>query len=308
MTKLSQHQQQQNTNNTPTTTTKTLKTIIIERRGDVEIVTLNRPKVLNAINPDMMNELLHYFTNLESAWYDSAVAAKLEHVIMPPRVIILKANGKGFCSGADLADSDPNMNENVAAALAVQRKFSEIMIKMRRIPQPIISLLHGATAGGGLALALASDIRYCTSEPPTRFAVSMATVGFSGCDLGISYFLPRIVGVGKASEMMLTGKFINTNEAKEMRLVNDVFQSMEQMTIAGDMLARDMLKLTSFALPLTKQGINASLSASSLETQVYLEDRQQILTSLHPEFRTKVMEFFSRPRDNNNNKGQEAKL
>jgi hypothetical protein len=72
------------------------------------------------------------------------------------------------------------------------------------------------------------------------------------------------------------------------------------MMAAGDALAREMLRLTTFALPLTKQGINMSLSAVSLESQVYLEDRQQILTSLHPEFQDKVMEFFTRPRDNKN--------
>ena len=92
-----------------------------------------------------------------------------------------------------------------------QRRVSEIVMRMRRCPQPIISLVHGPASGGGFAFALASDVRIAGET--ARMNVAMARIGLSGCDVGISYFLPRAVGRSTAMELMMTGRFIDAERA-----------------------------------------------------------------------------------------------
>ena len=122
----------------------------------------------------------------------------------------------------------------------------------------------------------------------------MASIGLSGNDIGISYFLPRIVGVSVASELTLTANFIQAPRAEKVGLVSAVYPSLAELEKAGDQMAKDMLKLGVMGLEMSKQGLNASLSASSLETQIMLEDRQQILVSYDGEFIARVKDFATR--------------
>ena len=264
------------------------KTIQLIRKGPVDTIVLNRPEVLNAMSPLMLDELLLYFQTLENQ------ALFRKRSADQPRVVILKGAGKGFCAGLDIVTEDGGLDDfgkgsRVDEAFRSQRRISEIVIRMRRCPQPIIALLHGATCGGGLALALGADVRICTAN--LKANVAMAAIGLSGNDIGISYFLPRIVGVSLASEMILTANFINATRAEKAGFVSACYQTVEELDKAGEQMAQDMLKLGVMGLELSKQGLNASLSASSLESQVMIEDRQQVMVSFDGEFVKRVKDF-----------------
>ncbi|MGH8598343.1 MAG: enoyl-CoA hydratase/isomerase family protein, partial [Gammaproteobacteria bacterium] len=142
----------------------TYTTLNVKHDGAIDWLCLNRPQRLNAINPPMCDELQHYFDSLQR---NNAV-----------RVVILHGTGRAFCAGYDLKDAD-RVSAGPVAGMNVQRQVSEVFLRMRRCPQPIICLAHGATTGGGFAFALASDIRIVARD--VRMNVAMVKVGLTGC-------------------------------------------------------------------------------------------------------------------------------
>ncbi|MEM7250368.1 MAG: enoyl-CoA hydratase-related protein [Pseudomonadota bacterium] len=235
------------------------ETIDVAASDSAHWLTLNRPQRLNAMSGLMCDELTDYFHRL---YTDHAV-----------RVVVLQGKGRAFCSGFDLKDIN-EVSDGPAAGMRAQRRVSEIVLAMRRCPQPIVALLHGAAAGGGLALGLASDVRIVADD--VRMNVAMATVGLTGCDIGISYFLPRAVGSSVAAELMMTGRFIDAERALRTGLVSEV-STVAELGAAGEAMVEDMLKLSPLGLRLTKDGLNMSLAAPSLEHAISMEDRGQIL-------------------------------
>jgi len=250
------------------------ETILVERKESVDWLTLNRPDRLNAINPIMCEELQDYF-------------GKLSHNL-ETRVVIMKGAGKSFCAGYDLTDAIDIAEANTVAGIRFQRQVSEIYMRMRRCPQPIICLAHGATTGGGFAFALASDIRII--EKNTKINVAMVKIGLTGCDVGISYFLPRSVGASVAAELMMTGNFLDAERAERLNLVSRVVD-LDQLDETGAKMAEDMLKTSPMGLRFTKEGLNISIDASSLESVVALEDRGQILCSAAGYFKEGIDAF-----------------
>lgn len=234
-------------------------TIAIEKEGAVDWLSLNRPEQLNAINPAMCDELQDYFARLQ---FDHAV-----------RVVILRGAGRAFCAGYDL-NAAGEVSAGPVRGMRVQRQVSEVYQRMRRCPQPIVCLAHGATTGGGLAFALACDVRIAATN--TRMNVAMVKVGLTGCDVGISYFLPRSVGQSIAAELMMTGRFVDAERALRIGLVSEVVEP-DALTAAGRAMAEDMLRTSPMGLRLTKEGLNIAIDAGSLEQVVALEDRGQIL-------------------------------
>jgi len=234
-------------------------TLAVRIDGAVHHLTLNRPEQLNAIDMTMAGELLEYFGALQ---FDTDV-----------RVVVLRGAGRHFCAGLDLHLLD-GFKPGPEASLRLQRLFADFIRRMRRCPQPIIALVQGAAAGGGLALALASDVRYAAED--ARFNVAMAKVGLSGCDMGISYFLPRSVGASNAAEMMMGGKFVNAQKALRIGLVSEIAPK-EQLEALAEATLKDMLHMSPVGLRLTKEGLNASQEAASLEAVLALEDRGQVI-------------------------------
>ncbi len=116
---------------------------------------------------------------------------------------------------------------------------------------------------GGLALALASDVRLATKDFKANAA--MATIGLTGCDIGISYFLPRHIGTSAAAEMMMTGRFLLADRGYNLGLLSSIHNTKAEMEAAGEDMVKDMLGLTEMALYLTKEGLQHSINASSLE-------------------------------------------
>lgn len=251
-------------------------TLRLERREAVDWLTLNRPDRLNALSNTMIDELQDYFGRLQQ-----------DHAT---RVVVLRGAGRAFCAGLDLKDPPP-AGEGPASGMRGQRRISEIMMRMRRCPQPIIALVSGAASGGGFALALAADVRIAAED--ARMNVAFIRIGLSGCDVGVSYFLPRMVGMSVAAELMLTGRFIDAQRALRAGLVSDVVPAAE-LTAAGESLVSDMLATAPLGLRLTKEGLNMSIDAPSLESAVAMEDRQQILCAGSGDFREGVDAFLQK--------------
>jgi len=235
------------------------ETIEIKKEGAIDWLTLNRPDRLNAMNPLMCDELQDYFGTLQ---FDHAV-----------RVVILSGAGRAFCAGYDLKEA-AGVSTGPVPGMRFQRQVSEIYMRMHRAPQPIVCLAHGATTGGGFAFALASDVTIVT--PDAKMNVAMVKVGLTGCDVGISYFLPRAVGRSIAAELMMTGRFIDAERAMSLGLVSEIVDKSE-LEASGRAMANDMLNASPMGLRLTKEGLRLATDAGSLEAAVALEDRGQIL-------------------------------
>src|SRR5579871_383644 len=259
------------------------ETLLVERKGAVDWVTMNRPEALNSLNTVMVDELLDYF---EKLYFNRSI-----------RVVVLRGAGRAFCAGLDLKQSAGRRNTEganlggPAAGLLGQRRISEIVMRMRRCGQPIISLVHGAACGGGFALALASDIRIAGQS--ARMNAAFIRIGLSACDIGVSYFLPRLVGVSVASELMLTGRFILADRALRVGLVSQVVPDAKLAEAAKPYLD-EMLSTSPLGLRLTKECLNMSVDAASLEAAVAMEDRNQILCAQTNDVREGMRAFLEK--------------
>ncbi|MEY2907711.1 MAG: hypothetical protein RLZZ602_234 [Pseudomonadota bacterium] len=175
----------------------------------------------------------------------------------------------------------------------MQRSISDIYRAMRRCPQPIISLIQGAACGGGFSLALASDIRIAATSAKMNAAYIRA--GLTACDMGCSYFLPRLVGVSVASELMMTGRFISAERALQVNLVSGVVDE-DALGAAAQSMVDDMLLTSPMGLRLTKDGLNFSIDAPSLDAAMALEDRQQTLVAGTKDAREAISAFLEKRR------------
>jgi enoyl-CoA hydratase len=238
------------------------QTLDLKIEAGIAWLTLDRPDALNALNPTLIDELRNFFDGLKER--------------RELRVVVLRGAGRGFCAGLDLSDLSDlgGQGQGPSDGLRMQRRISEIVIMMRRAPQPIIACIHGPACGGGFALALASDVRLAGES--ARMNAAFIKIGLSACDVGVSYFLPRLVGASLASELLLTGRFIHADRALQTGLVSAVLPD-DQLEDAARKLAEEMLATSPLGLRLTKECLNMSLDAGSLEQVIAMEDRNQIL-------------------------------
>ena len=253
------------------------ETFTVEHRGGAHWVTLNRPESLNAMSRTMMLELQHYFGEL--------------YTRPEIRAVVLRGAGKAFCAGLDLKERREPGEGGPVNGLRVQRRVSEIVMRMRRAPQPIISLIQGAASGGGFALALASDIRL--AGPRARMNAAFIRIGLTACDVGVSYFLPRLVGSALASELLLTGAFIDSERALKVGLVSDVVPEAE-LEARGQAMVDAILANSPLGVRLTKEALNMNIDAQSLEAAIALEDRQQILCAQTDDMREGIGAFLEK--------------
>ena len=236
--------------------------LMVQPDGAVDWVTLNRPEQLNTLNPQLLRELNDYFAGLERNY---AV-----------RVVVLQGAGRAFCAGLDMkaADSSPP-GAGTDAMLRSQREFSGLVMRMRRCPQPIIGLLHGHAAGGGFSIALGCDVRIAAEG--TKMNCAFIKIGLSGCEMGASYHLPRLVGTSVAAELLYTGRFIDAERALRVGLVSEVVPA-DQLAAAGKALADDMMATAPLGLRLTKECFWAAVDGNDLPSAIAMEDRNQVLT------------------------------
>ena len=224
----------------------------------VELVTLNRPERLNALNQPLTDALLGYF---EARRRDTAC-----------RVILVRGAGRGFCSGADLkAAGSPDRLRDGPDGDWVLR---DLMKAMRACPQPIVSLVHGAAAGGGLAIALAANV--IVAGESAAFHPAFIKIGLSGSELGVSWRLQRTIGLSAAREMLLTGRPMRAAEALRTGLVSHVVPD-EDLLSAGQALAEEMLRAAPDALRVSKRSLDAALEVGDFATALEFEERGQLL-------------------------------
>ncbi len=228
--------------------------------GPIGVLTLNRPQKLNALNQAMIEELEDLLANL-------AVNRDI-------RVVILTGAGeKGFCSGLDMTETAAQLFEVTPDLIYFyQTRTSMLFYKMRRIPQPIIAAVHGAAAGAGFSFAMAADVRVVT--PQARFNAAYINIGLGGADLCSSFFLPKLIGTGRAYEFLLTGDFMSAQEAKELGFVSRIVEKDKLMETAYD-IANKMVGKNPVGLWMTKEAINMNLDGASLEQALHLENRNQ---------------------------------
>src|SRR5262249_30167029 len=160
----------------------------------------------------------------------------------------------------------------------------------RRCPQPIIALIQGAAAGGGFALALASDIRIATKN--ARMNCAFIKLGLGGRDIGTSYFLPRLVRVSVASELILPGRVIGPGRTLAVGVGSELVEDAAALDAAVEPYVDAMLTTSPIGLRLSKECLNMSVDAGSLEAAIAMEDRNQILCSRSEDFGEGIRAFL----------------
>jgi enoyl-CoA hydratase len=232
----------------------------------VVLPRLNRPERLNALIPSLVAEL-HHHLDLAKADRDC-------------RIVILTGAGRGFCAGADLKtsaeESGSGRGPGIIGVFEMAEYYSDVVIKLRNLRKPVIAAVNGPATGGGLALVLGSDIR--VGAESARFAVSFIKAGFSACDMGTSWLLPRLIGAARAHELMLTGRLFDAREAEKLGLLVQVVPDGQAVEAALSK-AHEILQNNPFGVGLTKEVMWANLEVASLETGIDLENRTQAMTT-----------------------------
>jgi enoyl-CoA hydratase/carnithine racemase len=223
--------------------------LLIQHDDGVDRVTLNRPESLNALDPPLIDALNAYFESLQRN--------------RSTRVVVLKGAGQNFCAGLDLKHAmarraGQQEPPGVTESLDSQRRIADIVMLMRRCPQPIIALVQGAAAGGGFALAV-----------------------------------PRLVGVSVASELILTGRFIGAERALAVGLVSEVVEE-GALDAAAESYVDAMMTASPVGLRLSKECLNMSVDASSIEAVIAMEDRNQVLCSRSEDFGEGIRAFLEK--------------
>jgi enoyl-CoA hydratase len=249
-------------------------------RPDVTLITLNRPEKLNALNYGLVEDLHRAIDEVKA---DNAC-----------RVVVLTGAGRGFCSGLDLTDPfPPEANaglEPPRAGMRWQERIAELTTRLIRLRQTVIAAVNGPAYGGGFALAMASDIRIASES--ARFCTQFIKLGLGGCDIGVSYTLPHVVGAGHAFDLILTARTVLADEALRLGLVS----RLSDGSVVDDALeiAETLCGYGKFGLESTKQVLWANLEASSLEAALQVENRSQILASTSGELNAAAAAFATR--------------
>jgi enoyl-CoA hydratase/carnithine racemase len=258
------------------------KTIKIEKKGQVDWLTLNRPEALNAIDTPMVTELRDYFGALRED--------------RDTRIVVMQGAGRAFCAGLDIKATQSGEHKSpFGGGMGFQGYLAEVYVRMRNCPQPIISLVQGPACGGGFAFVLASDIRIAGES--ARMNAAFIKVGLSACDMGSSYFLPRLVGTSVASELMLTGRFINAERALSTNLVSEVVPD-DQLADAAQSYIDDMLNTSPMGLRMTKECLNISIDASGLEATMAIENRNQLMCARSKDAKEGMTAFLEKRKPN----------
>lgn len=229
----------------------------------VALLRLNRPHRLNALDDETVREIGRLLDRVAD---DDAC-----------RVLILSGQGRGFCAGFDLslaADAPGSADGETQAWMKRQELFAGLVTRLRGLRQPVIAAVNGPANGAGLGLALAAEIRVAAES--ASFNAAFVKVGMSSCDIGVSWLLPRAVGLSHAWEMMLTGRMVEAAEAERIGLVSQRVADAMLMPRVLE-LAQSIAAHSAFAVWMTKRSGWANLESPSLAAAIELENRTQIL-------------------------------
>ncbi len=254
--------------------------LVTRPRPEVAVISLNRPERLNALSFTLVDAL---HQTLDEIARDNTC-----------RVVVLTGAGRGFCSGLDLSSIEGSSTSagttGPRAGMLSQERIADLPLKIRRLQQPVIAAVNGPAFGGGFALALACDLRVASAT--AIFCAQFIKVGIGGCDIGISYTLPRMIGAARAFELLMTARTVDATEAQQIGLVSDVVEGsvVERALEVADTIC----DYSPFGVVMTKEVMWANLDASSLEAAIHLENRTQILASTGGEVREAAAAFMER--------------
>ena len=243
----------------------------------VATMTLNRPERMNALTFDVYDELRRTFRALDT---EPGV-----------RAIVITGAGKAFCTGGDVHDIIGALfSRDEAGLLEFTRMTCDLVLAIRRCRRPVIAALNGTTAGAGAVIATACDLRLATLS--AKIAFLFTKVGLAGADMGSAWLLPRIVGSGRATELLMTGAFITADEALRIGLYNRLVPD-EQLLSAATELAAQLAQGPALALGMTKHAID---NEASMDLATALEAEAQVQASLmtHADFREAYDAFVAK--------------
>lgn len=259
-----------------------MATVELERpEPSIIRIVLNRPDRLNAMNFDLVGEL---HDTLDAVASDNSC-----------KVVILTGRGRAFCSGLDLKEwgtlPDVGGHAHRRAGSSGQSYMSSLTSHLRATPQMVIAAVNGLAYGGGFALSLACDLRVAAAS--ASFCAAFIRTGLTGTDIGISYFLPRLIGAARAFDLMVTGRSIDSEEALAMGIVSRISVDDEFEEAALE-LARTVASYTAAGLRMTKEVMWANLDASSLDACLALENRNQDLAGKTEEVQHYMRDYRTR--------------
>jgi enoyl-CoA hydratase/carnithine racemase len=249
----------------------------VENETGVATVTLDRPERLNALTFEIYDELRTTVRTLSAA--------------PDVRAIVLTGTGKAFCSGGDVHDIIGALfARDYRGLLEFTRMTCDLVLAIRQCRRPVIAALNGTTAGAGAVIAAACDIRIAATS--AKIAFLFTKVGLSGADMGAAWLLPRIVGLGRATELLMTGDFITADEAFRIGLYNRVVAD-DELGAAARAFAEKLAAGPSFAHEITKDALNRE---AHMDLGAALEAEAQIQASLmtHPDFREAYEAFVAK--------------
>ena len=253
---------------------------LYEVNDGVATLTLNRPEVMNALTFEIYAQLRDLFEALRS---DDAV-----------RAVVLTGAGDNFCSGGDVHEIIGDLLKGeMKEHLEFTRMTGAVVQNMRLLDKPIITALNGMTAGAGAVIALASDLRIASEK--ARFAFLFTKVGLTGADMGAGYLLPKVVGMGRAFELLLLGDTIDASTAEHYGLVNRVVPHAELLPAAYEW-ARRLAQGPTLAISMTKHMLNAELNMD-LVSAIEAEAQAQALMLMGDDHRRFYENFKVRRRD-----------
>jgi len=253
---------------------------LYEVNDGVATLTLNRPEVMNALTFEIYAQLRDLFEALRS---DDAV-----------RAVVLTGAGDNFCSGGDVHEIIGELlKRDMKEHLEFTRMTGAVVQNMRLLDKPIIAALNGMTAGAGTVIALASDLRIASEK--ARFAFLFTKVGLTGADMGAGYLLPKVVGMGRAFELLLLGDTIDASTAEHYGLVNRVVPHAELLPAAYEW-ARRLAQGPTLAISMTKHMLNAELNMD-LVSAIEAEAQAQALMLMGDDHRRFYENFKARRRD-----------
>ncbi|MGI6125935.1 MAG: enoyl-CoA hydratase-related protein [Planifilum sp.] len=251
------------------------ETVRTDRKDGVAVITLNRPRVYNAFNQPMSRELLKA---LREVAQDSGV-----------RCVVLTGAGKAFCSGQDLGDrSDPNIDD-FSLGESVRERYNPLIRTIVEMEKPVLGAINGVAAGAGCSLALACDLRIVSDR--ARFIEAFVRVGLAP-DSGSSYFLPKLVGLGRAMELAITGREVSAQEAVQIGLANRLVphDRFQEETLAW---ARQLAEGPTRAIGLIKRALYKGADAALKEVLEY-EAHMQEMAGRTRDFREGVAAFMEK--------------
>lgn len=251
------------------------KCIVLNIEAGIALVTLSRPENYNALNLELSQELLEAI--LECDQNDSV------------RVVIITGSGKAFCAGGDVKEFQQNLSSISLYLKKLTGHLHKSIAKICRMPKPVIAAVNGVAAGGGFSLTLACDLTVAAES--AKFVPAYSEIAATP-DLGMTYFLPRIIGSKRAFELAFLKRQLSASEAKEWGLVNQVVDSGRLMTAAKD-LAQQLVNTSGLAMGATKKLFHLSLS-QTLESQMENETEFIARAGSTKDFNEGVAAFLER--------------